>query len=363
MKKETTSIEDQIERGFMIKIGIIGVGNMGENHIERYQEITGCQVVAVTDLNPEQAQKVADKYSIPTVYADAESLLNQREIDAVSIVTPDATHCSVALHAIEQGKHVLCEKPLAENYEDALRMWQAAQDKGVIHMVNLSYRDASAIQKASEIVESGRLGSIKHVEASYLQSFLSSKVWGDWRTMPVWLWRLSSKHGSKGVLGDVGVHILDFASFAAGEIRSVNCMLKTFHKAEGDQIGEYVLDANDSAVITVEFEGGGIGTIHMSRWATGHTNSLALKVHGDQGAIEIELDQSRNQLQLCEGANVDLACFETLECEATPNNYERFIRSIQTGQQDQPTFERGAQLQKVIDACFISSQEQRTVTL
>ena len=89
----------------------------------------------------------------------------------------------------------------------------------------------------------GELGQIVHVEASYLQSWLSSQVWGDWKTNPTWLWRLSSKHGSKGVLGDVGVHILDFASLPVGPIRSIQARLKTFTKLKGKRMGEYLLDA------------------------------------------------------------------------------------------------------------------------
>lgn len=347
----------------MIKLGIIGVGSMGRHHIEEYQKVAGCEVVAVTDVSQEAALQVAKEFNIPQVYSDVDMLLNQPEIDAVSIVTPDDTHCAITLKAVENGKHVLCEKPLAENYADAQKMYAAAKAKGVIHMVNLSYRGSSAIQKASELVKAGKLGSIKHVEASYLQSFLASKVWGDWRDNPRMLWRLSTAHGSKGVLGDIGVHILDFASFAVGDISSVHCVLKTFSKAEGERIGEYVLDANDSAIVTVEFECGAIGTIHMSRWATGHANSLALKVHGNQGALEIELDQSWKTLQLCEGDNVDKAAFETLDCGESPENYERFLTSIRTGQQDQPSFERGAQLQKIIDACLESFQENRTIQL
>ena len=112
---------------------------------------------------------------------------------------------------------------------------------------------------------------VRHVEAHYLQGWLTSQYWGDWRSSPHWLWRLSTRHGSLGVLGDLGVHIVDFATFPVGRIKTINCTLKTLHKAAGDRIGEYVLDANDTAVITAEFANGAVGAITTTRWATDGT--------------------------------------------------------------------------------------------
>jgi predicted dehydrogenase len=202
-----------------------------------------------------------------------------------------------------------------------------------------------------------------HVEASYLQSWLASKVWGDWRTAQGFLWRLSTQHGSGGVLGDIGVHILDFATYAAGDVKTINCQLKTFHKAEGNKVGEYPLDANDSAVITVELVGGAIGTIHTSRWATGHANSLRLRVFGDKGALAIDLDQSYDELQVCLGEDVDKVKWKTVQCAKTPDNYQRFTESIRSGVNDQPDFARGALVQKMLDACFESDREHKVVQL
>ena len=138
------------------------------------------------------------------------------------------------------------------------------------------------------MVLAGEIGEIKHVEASYLQSWLVSKFWGDWRTDPKWLWRLSRSHGSNGVLGDVGIHILDFASYGAGlDIDHVFCRLKTFDKAPGNRIGEYELDANDSFTMALDFSNGAFGVVHASRWATGHLNELRLRMYGDKGGIEV----------------------------------------------------------------------------
>jgi predicted dehydrogenase len=202
---------------------------------------------------------------------------------------------------------------------------------------------------------------VLHFEASYLQSWLTSTAWGDWQTSPAWLWRLSQKHGSLGVLGDIGVHIVDFATYPAGDVKSVNCRLKTFPKAPGKRIGEYTLDANDSAVMTLELKDGAIGTIHTSRWATGHANSLRLRIYGDKGGIEIDLDESWDTLRICRGADINKAQWKTMKCGKTPHNYQRFITSIQTGNNDQPDFARGAAVQKVLDACFESDSNNAPV--
>ena len=121
-------------------------------------------------------------------------------------MTPDPYHAPLTLQALKAGKHVMCEKPLALNHRDAQRMLAAAVKAKRIHMVNLSYRNWSALQAVAKLVHGGGLGEIRHVEASYLQSWLVGNHWGDWRTSPTWLWRLSQKHGSQGVLGDIGVH-------------------------------------------------------------------------------------------------------------------------------------------------------------
>jgi len=340
----------------MIRLAIVGAGIMARAHAKAFAAIRGCRVAAACDVLPEKAAAFATEFGIPAVYSDVDALLAAGDVDAVAVVTPDASHAAVALKVMARGKHILCEKPLATNYADAATMAAAARRAGVINMVNLTYRNSAAIQKAHQLVEQNALGRVMHVEASYLQGWLAGKHWGDWRTSPAWLWRLSTQHGSNGVLGDIGVHILDFATFAAGDARSVDCRLRTFHKAADDRIGDYPLDANDSAVITVELAGGALGTVHTSRWATGHANSLRLRVYGDKGALVVDLDQAWDVLQICRGVDVDKLCWKALKCAPTPTIYQRFIRSIRTGWNDQPDFARGATVQKMLDACIESDR-------
>ena len=345
----------------MIKLGIIGTGGMANCHAQNFAKMKNVKIVAACDIVDEKVKNFAGQYNIPKTFTNIDDMLKNTEIDAVSNVTPDALHSPVSLKVIESGKHIFCEKPLASNYPDAKKMADAANAKGVINMVNFSYRNSSAIQKAHKMISNGKIGRIMHVEASYLQSWLSSKGWGDWRTQSAWLWRLSKSHGSLGVLGDVGVHILDFTCFPVGKLKSVNCKLKTFHKAVNDKIGEYNLDANDSAILTVEFENGAVGTIHTTRWATGYPNTLELRIFGDKGAIRINLDKAYDKLEMCHGKNIDKFQWETINCGKTPDMYKRFINSILTGKNDQPDFVRGAEIQKILDACIESDETKNTV--
>lgn len=346
-----------------IRLAILGTGGMAQMHAEQFQKNPAVKLIAACDVNAERVAEFAAKHSIPETYTDAAAMLKKSDIEAVSIVTPDAFHASLSIQCLRAGKHVLCEKPLAVHYPDAKKMTQVAKKAGVINMVNFSYRNWPAIQGVAAVVQKGTLGEIRHVEASYLQAWLVSKAWGDWRTTPAFLWRLSTRHGSLGVLGDVGVHILDFATYPAGPVANVFCRLKTFDKAKGNRLGEYTLDANDSAVLQVEFKNGALGTIHATRWCPGHSNRLFLRISGTKGTVEIDSERTTEGYRLCTGSDVNAAIWKEVKARPTPNNYQRFIRSILTGVQDQPDFARGAEIQKVLDSAFQSDAEKAIIKI
>jgi len=345
----------------VIRIGVIGTGGMGFTHGSAFEKMRGCRITACCDMDAERAAAFAERFKVPGVYTDFRELLATADIDAITTAAPDGLHAPVSIAAARAGKHVLCEKPLATSYAEARRMVAAANRAGVINMVNFSYRDAPAIQKAAKIVHSGRLGAVRHVQALYLQTWLTSKHWCEWRNNPQWLWRLSTQHGSTGALGDLGVHIVDFATFPVGPLKKVTCLLKTLPKAPRNRIGSYRLDANDTAVITAEFANGAVGSITTTRWATGHVNTVKVSIHCDKGALEVDLDRSYSKLMLCQGRNVDRARWEEVPCPSTPDIYQRFIKSIRTGVNDQPNFARGAEIQKVLDACIRSDATGRAV--
>lgn len=346
-----------------VRLAILGTGGMANRHAEMFAAIPGVELVAACDVDATRVAAFCAKHGIPAAgaYTDFAKLLRECPCDAVANVTPDAFHAKLSIQALRAGKHVLCEKPLGLDHAETRRMVAAAKKAGRVAMVNFSYRDWPAIQDIAARVRAGELGELRHVEASYLQTWLTSPIWGDWRTSPGWLWRLSKKHGSKGVLGDVGVHIVDFATYPAGPIKTVFCRLKAFPKAPKNRIGEYPLDANDSAVLNVEFANGALGVIHTTRWATGHPNRLALRLHGTKGAISFDSDHGTDAYRLCLGPDVATATWQDVKCPPTPNNYYRFIESIRLGRTDQPDFARGSEIQRVLDACFESDAAGKPV--
>lgn len=351
-----------------VRVAILGTGGMAHRHADLYRQIPGVELAAACDIDPQRAADFAARHGIPAtnVFTDFGTLLRTCPVDAISNVTPDAFHAPLSIQALKAGKHILCEKPLGLDYAQTRRMVAAAKTAGTVAMVNFSYRDWPAIQAIAARVHAGELGELRHVEASYLQTWLSSPIWGEWSTTPGWLWRLSTRHGSKGVLGDVGVHIVDFATYPAGPIKSVYARLKTFPKAPRDRIGDYVLDANDSAVLQVEFANGALGIIHTTRWATGHPNRLALKLHGTLGALSFDSDLGVDCYRACLGTDRATATWTDVKAAPTPNNHARFIAAIRAGsaaQDAQPDFARGSEIQRVLDACFTSDAAGRPVKI
>jgi len=274
-----------------VRVLIIGTGGMAESHIKAYAAMDQAVVVAGVDNDPDKLKHFCDAHHIENRFASLEEALTWGQFDAASNVTPDGVHYQTSLPLIEAGKHLLCEKPLAVNHADAQEMAHRAETADIVHGINLSYRDVPALQYASKLVADGAIGEVRHFEASYLQSWLCQSAWGDWKTDPQWLWRLSRKHGSNGVLGDVGIHILDFATYVAGSMPvQVSSRLQTFDKAPGNTIGEYMLDANDSFVMHAQLGNGAIGTVSATRFATGHMNDLRLRIYGDKGGLEVLFD-------------------------------------------------------------------------
>ena len=335
-----------------VRVLVLGTGNMAANHARAFQADPFSEVVAGVDVDETRARTFCDTHGISHAFGDLDQAIAWGEFDAAANVTPDKAHHPTTMKLLAAGKHVLCEKPLAETFPMADEMATAADEGGLINMVNLSYRNVPALQTARALIARGEIGDIRHVEASYRQSWLVGNHWGDWQTLPMWLWRLSERHGSKGVLGDVGIHILDFASYAVGmNAISLQAQLATFHKAPGDQIGDYPLDANDSAVLSVSFENGALGIIHASRFMTGYANSLKLAVFGTMGAVEINHGPFTT-IRMCSGADVHTQSWRDLACDPVATNYQRFIEAIRLGRNAEPSFRHAAELQRVIDRCY-----------
>ncbi|WP_421726771.1 Gfo/Idh/MocA family protein [Bauldia sp.] len=336
-----------------MRLLIIGTGSMARQHVLSFRVIDDVEIVGAVEPNEERLKAFAEEHRIPNTFPDLEAAIAWGEFDAASNVTPDAFHHPLSMQLIEAGKHVLCEKPLSTNYPLALEMTKAAERRGLINMVNLTFRAAPCLDMARQIVTSGEIGEIRHFEASYLQSWLVGHHWGDWRTDERWLWRLSTEHGSHGVIGDIGIHVIDFATYAAGkDIVWMESRAKTFQKAEGDRIGDYVLDANDSFAMTVELTNGALGVIHASRWATGYANMMRLDVFGSHGALQMTADGRRSWLGKCIGADIDTQSWREVHCPPVKTVFQRFAEAIETGENGDPDFRRAADIQRVLDLCL-----------
>lgn len=344
-----------------IRVLIVGTGGMANAHAEAYAAMEGAMVVAGVDTDPVRLAAFLEKHGIERGFESVADAISWGQFDAVSNVTPDAVHHRTTLPLIAAGKHVLCEKPLATNAADAREMAEIAHRAGVVNMVNLTYRNGAALVAAQRLVADGEIGEVRHFEASYLQSWLTQPSWGDWRTQEQWLWRLSKAHGSMGVLGDVGVHILDFATFVAGaDVADISCRLTTFDKASGGRIGAYTLDANDSMNMHVRLENGAAGVVHASRVATGHLNDLSLKIFGTKGALDVKFSNNQSLLNTCLGGNILTGTWARVELDEIPTNFERFIDAVRSGKQVAPDFARGAALQSVLDTAIRSDAQAST---
>ncbi len=348
-----------------IRLAIIGTGGMAGGHATNFQKEPDVRIVACCDIRTGVVKAFAARHKIPAAYTDYREMLKKEQLDAVTIVTSDKAHCPVSLAALKKGLHVLCEKPMATSLAEAREMYRAAKAARKMNMIQFSYRPMAALARARQFIDEGTLGKIKHVEASYLQSWLIQPAWGDWHTGQGWLWRMSRKHGG-GTLADIGCHILDFATYAAGDLTKLNCVMKSFGKGvpRNTQLG-YKLDADDSFFATAEFASGALGVIHASRWAQGHMNTLRLRIFGDQGALVIDTDQGRDKLQVCVGNFAARhALWNTLPASiAETSVYARFARSIRTGKAESPTFLDGLKIQTYLDACKKSAATGRTVAV
>lgn len=347
-----------------VRVLLLGTGAMAERHVHFFSQIENCVIVAGVDIAEERLVAFCREHGIPNHFVHLDDAIAWGHFDAVSNVTPDAVHHPTVLKLVETGKPIFCEKPLAPNYPLALEMTEAVESHGIVNMVNLRYRGLPVMQKARELVAEGVIGEVRHIDAAFLHSWLVGNHWGDWRTEERWLWRLSEAHGSRGVLGDLGIHILDFAAYVAGQMpESVHCRLKTFAKAPDDRIGDYGLDANDSFIMSIAFDGGALGVVHSTRWAPGYANAQKLGVYGTRGGLELWFESEESGLRLCAGADVHTQTWREIDCPPVPNTYQTFIDAVLTGAPCDPDFRRATELQHVLDLAFESNESGAAIAV
>jgi predicted dehydrogenase len=217
-----------------LRIALIGYSFMGSIHAQawttapRFFDLGVVPVLAaVCGRDQEAAQSFADKFGIGRVETDWRTLVADPDIDAVDICVPGNLHAEIAIAALQAGKHVLCEKPLANTLAEAEKMARAAEEaqaRGALAMVGFSYRRTPALAYARELVRDGRLGTIRHIRASYLQDWIVDE------DFPL-VWRLEKDKAGSGALGDIGAHVIDLAQYVTGHrLAGISALTETFVK-------------------------------------------------------------------------------------------------------------------------------------
>jgi len=337
-----------------LRIGIIGTGGMAAAHAENFLKQEGCKLAACLDIEPTAAKAFAERFRIPKVAKDAQDLIEQ--CDAIAVVTPDASHAAYVLRALRCNRHVLCEKPLTSTLAEAREVARAAKEaqaRGVVGMVNFSYRCAAAMHHAAWMFGQGRIGELRHVSAQYTQGWLC----GMHEPSGGALWRLRRATGG-GVLADLGCHLLDLVTAITGDVTRVHCVFGNFPKVakDGSPLTRWQgkpLDADDTAVISAEFAAGGMGVLQVSRWASGRNNTIKVDVHGTKGALVFDLDHSYDQVH---HHDVATKAWKTEHPAPAPSGWQRFIGAVRAGHHEQPDLVRGAQIQAYLEACRRSAE-------
>lgn len=272
-----------------VKIGIIGAGNIGQNaHIPAYLNQEDVELTGVCDIKKDRAQEVADKYDMKYVTDDIEELVQEKEIDAVSVCTWNNAHAEAVIAAAKAGKDILCEKPMAMNTEEAESMLQAVEDNRVIFMMGFVNRFRNSAKYIKRLARSGEFGDIY-----YGKSELRRR-----RGTPLGWFTDSSKSGGGPVI-DIGVHIIDLTWYLMGRPRPVSVSANTYEK-----IGDYdtegvdrwvaldtddlVFDVEDSAAGFIRFENGASTSFDVSWAINGEQTSLNSQIFGDKAGAKVE---------------------------------------------------------------------------
>jgi len=299
---ETSMAGAQIEgRTPEIGVGMLGYAFMGKAHTNAFKKIPYMiypppaipRLVAICGRHEAAVAEAARRYGYETYYTDWRRMLEDDRIQLLDNGSSNDAHAEPSILAAQQGKHILCEKPMARNAEEARQMLDAVTRAGVKHMVAFNYRFVPAIRQARDLIQSGVLGRLYHYRAVYLQEWLMPH-YGTPR-----LWRMDKKSAGTGALGDLASHIIDLGRFLAGEVKSVSAMTRTFieERTLPDGKGMGKVDVDDAFAVAIEFENGAIGTLEGSRVAAGRKNYEVVEINGEKGSLRFSLERL-NELEV-----------------------------------------------------------------
>ncbi|GGO17661.1 Gfo/Idh/MocA family protein [Micromonospora parathelypteridis] len=378
---------------------MVGYAFMGAAHSQAWRTVNRvydlparARMALICGRDTAKVADAADRLGWDAYTTDWRDLINRDDIDVVDICTPGDSHAEIALAALAAGKHVLCEKPLANTVAEARAMTaaaDAARTTGVRSMCGFNYRRVPAVTMMRQMVADGRLGVIRHVRAVYLQ---------DWIVDPQFplVWRLQKDRAGSGALGDIGAHIIDLTQFVTGQrISGVSAVTETFVKerplpagssglaatvdggssADGNGTGPVTVD--DAAVFVARLDGGALATYEASRFATGRKNALRVEINGSLGTVVFDLErlnelefydatrpaveQGFNRILVTEGEHPYMSAWwppgHIIGYEHSFTHEMRdFIEAVATGVDPTPSFADALQVQLVLDAVARSAE-------
>ncbi|WP_433586302.1 Gfo/Idh/MocA family protein [Microbacterium hydrocarbonoxydans] len=379
-----------------LRIALIGTGFMGKMHTHAWRTAPRFfdlpaepQPVLLVGRRADATAEAAARWGWPEHGTDWREAVARDDIDVVDICTPGDTHAEIALAALTAGKHVLCEKPLANDVREAEQMSHAALDAPGVSMCGFSYRRTPALALARDLVRSGRIGEVRHVRAQYLQDWLSDP------NAPH-TWRLDRERSGSGTLGDIGAHSIDAAQWLTGQtITAVSAVLRTFvqsrpRRAAVDGLGG-VADADaahlpvtvdDAAAFTAHFSGGALGVFEATRMATGRRNANRIEINGDRGSIAFDFERM-NELEVYDVENGDTQGFRRVQVTESQHPYAGawwpaghglgyehlfvhqaadFVRAVAGLEDAWPSFADAAQVQRVLAAIEDSAAHDSILT-
>lgn len=278
-----------------VGVALLGYAFMGKAHSHAFKSIPHFfhpppavpELVVIYGRHEERLREAALNYGFKKYTTDWRTAVRDPEVELVDNSLPNNMHLEPTLEAIESGRHVVCEKPLARNSEEARKLRDAARRAKVKTMVAFNYRFVPSIQFARQLVKEGAIGRVYHFRARYLQDWLVNP------SAPL-TWRLKAEEAGSGPLGDLGSHIIDLARFLVGEVEAVTGVVRTFideRPLAEDPSRKGRVTVEDAFAATVEFENGAIGTLEASRFAAGRKNFNNLEINGEKGSIEFNLER------------------------------------------------------------------------
>ncbi|MEU3979091.1 Gfo/Idh/MocA family oxidoreductase [Streptomyces sp. NPDC026672] len=299
-----------------LRVGMVGYAFMGAAHSQGWRTVGRVfdlplrpVLAAICGRDGDAVRAAADRHGWAGALTDWRELVARDDIDLVDICTPGDSHAEIALAALAAGKHVLCEKPLANTVEEATAMAEAAEAaraRGQLAMVGFNYRRLPATALARRMVAEGRLGTLRHVRVTYLQ---------DWLVDPEFplTWRLRKEHAGSGSLGDLGAHVIDLAQYLAGErLAGVSAITETFVRerplpagptsglAAVQAAGTGTVTVDDAALFTGRLASGALASFEATRYATGRKNALRIELNGERGSLAFDLERL-NELSYHDG--------------------------------------------------------------